>query len=226
MYSNNASDSVFDYIVESLKEGRYEPDTKIDTEEKLCETLNVSRIAVRQAIEKLVALQVLRKVQGSGTYVCNFEESSLQGMVYYKPTYERLLPVLVFRQQFDSGNVKLFIDNATDAEKEKLKNNYELMCNSVHDKEKFENFEHEFHDLISLGTHNIIIIHVAEMLRDLMMNYADLQYENVGPENCIKWHGRVIEALDHNDSEMARLCVVADIGNSIDSVKKILERER
>ncbi len=225
MYSSNASDMVFNYIVSKLKKGEYEPGTRIETEEKLCEALNVSRIAVRQAIEKLNALQVLRKVQGSGTYVCRFEESSLAGMTCYQPNYERLLFILEFRQQFDAGNVELFARNASDEEKEKLYENYRLMCDAVTEKEEFQRLEREFHMIISRGTHNAIVIEIAKMMNDLLESFAELQYSNVGPENCIRWHGRVIEALENNDTEMARLCITTDLGNSIKSVEKHLSEE-
>lgn len=66
----------------------------------------------RQGVEKLSSLGVLRKIQGSGTYVNKMEDSSLEGLMYYPPNYKTLRMVLEFRRMFDSCNVELFIEHA------------------------------------------------------------------------------------------------------------------
>lgn len=226
MYSNNASNQVFGYIVSNIKNGTYESLTKIDTEEKLGEILNVSRVSVRQAIEKLTALKVLYKIQGSGTYVNRFEDSSIEGMAYFKPTYERLLFLLEFRQQFDSGNISLFVNNASEDEKNELYENYDSMCLNKDNKDKVKQLERDFHKIIAYGTHNAIVIGMLELLNGVMDNYVDFQYTSVGPDNCLKWHGRAVEAIKANQTEMARMCLVEDVSNSISIVKRHMEIEK
>ena len=112
-YSAQASNLVFKDITEHISSGQWAPGMKIETEEQLCSRLGVSRIAVRQAIEKLSALSVLRKVQGSGTYVNSFKDASLLGMIYYPPTRETMRTVLEFRRMFDSYNAQLFVQYAS-----------------------------------------------------------------------------------------------------------------
>ena len=101
-YSSNASQRVLNYITDNIRTGHWAAGSKIETEDTISEKLGVSRIAVRQAIEKLSTLAVLTKVQGSGTYVNGFEECTLGGMVYYPPTLRSLRTVLEFRRMFDS----------------------------------------------------------------------------------------------------------------------------
>ena len=115
-YSAQASNLVFKDITEHISSGQWAPGMKIETEEQLCSRLGVSRIAVRQAIEKLSALSVLRKVQGSGTYVNSFKDASLLGMIYYPPTRETMRTVLEFRRMFDSYNAQLFVQYASPEE--------------------------------------------------------------------------------------------------------------
>ena len=226
MYLNNASELVLEYLVNKLKDGAYDTVNKIETEDAIGAHLNVSRSSVRQAIEKLVALGVLKKVQGSGTYVNPFEDASFKGMMYYRPNYERLLSILEFRMQFDSGNTALFVEHASDEDMEQLEENYRLMCEGAMNKDLVQKYEREFHRLIALGTHNVIIIRISEMLNDLLINYADLQYDSVGSNNCLEWHGRILEALRAKNGDMARLCVVQDISNAINTIKnKHFEKE-
>lgn len=42
---------------------------KVTSENKISSELDVSRVAVRQAMDKLIALGLLNKRKGSGTYV-------------------------------------------------------------------------------------------------------------------------------------------------------------
>lgn len=219
-YSSQATNSAFDYIVGMISKGIWEPGTRIATEEQLCKTLNISRTAVRQAIEKLSALSVLKKIQGSGTYVNAFEDCSIDGMVFYPPTKERMLTVLEFRKQFDSYNAELFAANATDDELAQLRKNYNEMIELKNDEKSFQIHENDFHQMIAEGTHNAIIKQIATMMTAVLIRYQMLQYDNIGPDNSIKWHLRILEALEAHDGEMAKLCVKVHLENSIEYLQK------
>lgn len=49
--------------------GQFPPGSRLPTERELCQQLSASRITVRGALDILEAEQLLRRVQGSGTYV-------------------------------------------------------------------------------------------------------------------------------------------------------------
>lgn len=214
-YVNNATDAVTDTIIRKIQSGEWVPGMKIMTEEQFVNELGVSRIAVRQAIERLSAISLLHKVQGSGTYVNSFENSSLQAMAYYPATLDRFLTVLEYRKEFDSSNARLFVEHATSEELEQLRKNYVTMVNSKDKQNEFQILENDFHMMIARGTHNAIIQQISTLLDQLLKRYQMLQYENIGPENSIKWHGRILEALESKDAEMAELCVKVHIENSI-----------
>ena len=218
-YSTQASKTVDDFILSKIQDGVWIPGSRIYTEEQLCEELGVSRIAVRQALGRLSALSVLTKQQGSGTFVNKFEDASLAGMVYYPATLERFLTVLEFRKQFDTYNAELYSENATEEELMELEKNYVEMVTSINDSDKFQKLENEFHQMIADGTHNAIIHQISVMMNELLIRYQMLQYDNIGPENSIKWHGRILEALKLRDAEMAKLCVKIHLENSIKYLK-------
>lgn len=218
-YSTQASKTVDDFILAKIQDGVWIPGSRIYTEEQLCEELGVSRIAVRQALGRLSALSVLTKQQGSGTFVNKFEDASLAGMVYYPATLERFLTVLEFRKQFDTYNAELYSENATEEELMELEKNYVEMATSINDSDKFQKLENEFHQMIADGTHNAIIHQISVMMNELLIRYQMLQYDNIGPENSIKWHGRILEALKLRDAEMAKLCVKIHLENSIKYLK-------
>ena len=98
MYINQASDRAYAYIVEQIRSGTWKPGDKIATETQLVEQIGVSRVAVRQAIERLVTMSVLNKVQGSGTYVEKQENMSLLSASIFGFDEEFMLKILEFRR--------------------------------------------------------------------------------------------------------------------------------
>lgn len=219
-YSSQASNQVFRDITEHISSGQWSPGMKIETEEQLCSRLGVSRVAVRQAIEKLSALSVLHKVQGSGTYVNSFKDASLLGMIYYPPTRETMRTVLEFRRMFDSYNAQLFVQYATEEELVVLEENYRGMTALRDEPKAFQKYESDFHNLIASGTHNVIIRQISSMLTELLEWHQALQYNNIGPDNSILWHGRILDAIREGDGELASLCTRIHIDKSIEYIEK------
>lgn len=220
-YINQASDKVYDYIVEKIKTREWLPEMKIYTEAQLCEELNVSRVAVRQAIEKLVALSILRKVQGSGTYVESFENTSLLGLPFYANTKNNVINVLEFRKMFDSYNVELFIKKADAEDIKALEKNYKDMKSAVDNVAKFRRLDNEFHNIIAKGTKNPIIIQISNLFTDVFANHQLASYYKLGPENAIEHHGLILEAVKNRSSELASIYSRIHIETSLNHLEKL-----
>ena len=60
-YNHNARQTVIDFITNNIQSGTWQPGDKIWSENEFCTNLNVSRIAVRDAISNLTAISVLKK---------------------------------------------------------------------------------------------------------------------------------------------------------------------
>src|SRR5690554_8067982 len=82
----NLSRQVFEQLKQQIIIGRWKPGKKIPSENELSEMLNVSRVTVREALQTLVALDLLEKKQGEGTFV-----KELSGETYI----DALLPTFV-----------------------------------------------------------------------------------------------------------------------------------
>ncbi|MGE4485009.1 MAG: GntR family transcriptional regulator [Oscillospiraceae bacterium] len=68
-YIKNASELARKFVQGKIESGDWKPGDKIWTESQLSKTLGISRTAVRQALDNFVDHSVLRRVQGSGTYL-------------------------------------------------------------------------------------------------------------------------------------------------------------
>lgn len=59
-------------ILEKIQSGDLQPDDRIPSEHKLAKQFSVSRLTVQRAIRELVSEGLLRRTQGSGTFVNKF----------------------------------------------------------------------------------------------------------------------------------------------------------
>ncbi|MCL7745712.1 GntR family transcriptional regulator [Halalkalibacter alkaliphilus] len=67
-------------IKQQIHNGELSEGDAIPSENKLAETYGVSRVTIRQAIDLLVSQELLRRVQGSGTYV---SEKKIEHNIYH-----------------------------------------------------------------------------------------------------------------------------------------------
>lgn len=74
--TENLTRQVFEQLKDQIITGKWQPGYKIPSENQLVDILNVSRITIREALQALVALDLLEKKRGQGTFVKNsFSES-------------------------------------------------------------------------------------------------------------------------------------------------------
>lgn len=227
MYQSQASEMAYEYIVEQIRSGIWKPGDKISTETQLVESIGVSRVAVRQAIERLVTLSVLNKVQGSGTYVEQPEKMSIMGAAVLGFDDEFMLKILEFRRMFDPYNVELYVKRATDEEVAELQQNYFDMIAAKDDRQEFHKKDQLFHDLIANGTKNPLIIQISKLFTYVFEDNQKKVYVSTGPENAIKFHGRILEAIKERNAEIASIYAKMSIEESIRRLKaNIADNER
>ena len=76
MREKNVTNRVIAYVNENIQSGNWKVGDKLPSEHEICNTLDVSRISVRSALQHFIALGVLRSVQGKGTFLINDDTSA------------------------------------------------------------------------------------------------------------------------------------------------------
>ena len=111
MASRN-SEIVFEYLKNSITDGKWKDGEQITPEIQLAGELGVGRNAVREAIEKLVGMKILVKKKGKGTFVNNNPVEQEFNQMFINSILDRgnYLDILVFRKTFEPENVKMFIE--------------------------------------------------------------------------------------------------------------------
>lgn len=70
-------------LAQLIREGRYKPDEALPSERVLAETLNVSRVTARSAIDQLVTQGLIVRRRGSGNYIAPMLEQPLSQLTSF-----------------------------------------------------------------------------------------------------------------------------------------------
>ena len=69
----NVGQMVFDQMQELLIRGEWKPGDRLPSENELADMFNVSRITIRQALQKLSVLGLVKTRFGEGSFVKKFD---------------------------------------------------------------------------------------------------------------------------------------------------------
>lgn len=198
---------------------------KISSENQLAQEFGVSRMSVREAIEKLVALNVLTKKQGEGTFVNELSPSiylnNLIPMILLEG--DNLTDILEFRKIIEVESTRLCAERCSQEIIDSLeKYNKEMCDHSEGTSKEFAYADYEFHMTIAKGTGNSLILKVYSILTDLLKFHQQTLNKNLGPDNGIYGrHSKIFESIKAKDPELAAIYARKHIDSVIKRLSKI-----
>ncbi|MDI9607665.1 MAG: FadR/GntR family transcriptional regulator [Atribacterota bacterium] len=205
--TENLTSQVFEQLKDQIITGKWKPGYKIPSENELAEIFNVSRMTVREALQALVALDLLEKKRGRGTFVKNsFTESFISS----------LLPLIQFdrsqaaymheyRKIVEVGSIELVVERASLEDIQRLKNILEEMKKyRQNNLEKFALEDVNFHLALSQITKNPIIIRANFVIKDFFRNHMIKIVEAMGTESGLYFHEKIIQAIEKGNKEEAK----------------------
>lgn len=226
----SASEKVYDYIMEKIVSKEWKPKTKISSENQIATELNVSRVSVREALEKLVAFGILDKRRGSGTVV-----NEIKPALFLKNLFPVLTlssneykEIIEFRIHFEYGNVYMFMDNYDEEKVKELRVYYDKMVENYDNHEEFYLYDYYFHQVIAIGTRNPIVISIFEILHSVLKYNIKELYHDVGPGNAKKYHKAILEAIENKDAQLAALLMKRHLEEALENsnVNESLKQEK
>lgn len=224
MEDGRTSDRVLERIQEKIVSGEWSSGQKIMSETKLAEELKVSRVSVREAIEKLVALDIITKKKGGGTYINDLGPSvylnSLLPMLILNK--DNFIDILEFRSIMEPEAAKLCTERCSEELIRQLEETYENMKNYEKDIKKFTEEDLKFHTKIAEGSGNSLIIKVNELLKNILEYHQRGLYENLGPQGGITEHKYILEAIKNRDEELAFIYARRHAKRTIEDLKREL----
>ncbi|AAK81526.1 DNA-binding FadR family transcriptional regulator [Clostridium acetobutylicum] len=223
MEDGRTSDKVLEKIQEKIFSGEWKPGQKIMSETKLAEDLNVSRVSVREAIEKLAAFNIVSKKKGGGTFINDlgpsvYLNSLLPMLILNRDNY---LEILEFRLITEPESAKLCAERCDDELIISLEKIYDNMKNYKDDIQKFTKEDLNFHTKIAEGTKNSLIIKINELLMNILEYHQRGLYETLGPKGGICEHKFILDAIKNRDSELAFIYSRRHAERTINDLKKL-----
>ncbi|MBZ4645963.1 MAG: transcriptional regulator, GntR family [Clostridia bacterium] len=202
----NVSNKVFEQLRDQIITGEWKPGIKIPSENELAQQLNVSRITVRQALQKLTTLGLLETRPGEGSYVKELSPgiymNSLIPLVFLGDA--ATMEVLEFRQVIEVETAGLAAVKATKEDIDKLEKILEKMHEYKNDPEEFAAEDLNFHKTLAEITKNSLIIQVNYIIKDILSISMKDIVKTLGSDIGLYYHEKIIEALKTKDRAKAR----------------------
>ena len=217
----NVRTQVFEQLRDQIIKGAWPPGTKIPSENELTRQLGVSRISIREALQKLVALEILETRQGEGTYVRSMSASIYMSSHYPVLILNRhdLMEILEYRKIMEVGAVEMAVERATEEDLKTLEEIIHKMEEDSDDEKQFAVDDLEFHLTIAKATKNQVIIRVNNIIRDILnVSRKDIVH-NLGMHDGLYYHRKILDALKKRDRQKAMALMEEHVLKTITRIK-------
>lgn len=199
-------EQVFEQLKEQIFNNEWKRGEKIPSENDLAVSFGVSRITVRQALQKLTALGLIETRLGEGSFIRDaapgINMNPLIPIAYLKEN--SLQEILEYRRALEGNVAELATEKASEDEVAKLEEAYKLMEQVKDELELFSKADLNFHLLLANMTKNSLIIQTFHIFNDVL-NRAFSQIVNErGNSAGIYYHKLLLEAVKNRNSGDAK----------------------
>jgi GntR family transcriptional regulator, transcriptional repressor for pyruvate dehydrogenase complex len=201
--------------LESLvRSGQLGRGSRLPSEPRLAEMLNVSRASLREALKGMMFLGLLKARPGDGTYL----RPSLSSMVSRHFQWMLLLQEIKYlelyelRQILEPAAAALAARRATREDQERMRAALEGMRAAMHDPELFVRAEMEFHDAITRASNNAAIETTMRMMYGALAEgrHRVLPLVESLEKHCAH-HERIYRLIASGDAAGARRAIAGDL---------------
>ncbi|MCR5789264.1 MAG: FadR family transcriptional regulator [Lachnospiraceae bacterium] len=221
---NFISDQVYEQMKEQFINGNWKPGEKLPSETELAGIFQVSRITIRNALQRLNAQGLIETRFGEGSFVREADigeqiKSLLLPEVYLEP--HSVEEVLTFRSAIEVETAGIAALQATDEQIGRLKEFYERHKSIKRSEtDDYAQMDLDFHYTIAEMTNNSLIIATYEVLGDILRN-AMQKIVEAGLDNGLPFHKRLVEAIEAKDEHKAIVTMKKHMKATIEAYQKL-----
>lgn len=225
MENGRVSEKIANTIKQMVIEKEYLPGEKLPNERKLAEEMNVSRTALREALNNLNASGVVKIKRGSGTFISDNPGviDDPLGLEYIADKEKTLKYWYDVRLILEPEAVYLAAKEATDEEIEKIAQLELKIREQVKNKEEFIEVDLKFHTELARATHNPIMGRLIPLMYK-SSNIDDKTFQSNewyerARVNAEESHIEIVKFLRHRDAEGARLAARYHLIRAIEDIQ-------
>ena len=220
-----ASQEIVDQILENIMAGNWVSGSKLPSEKELGQLFSVSRVPVRDALNKLQAMGVVVTRQGGGTFVTELSPgmfmNSLLPLLILNP--KNMMDVLEYRRIIEPESAALAAKNADPSDLERIKRTLDEMERLNSPGIEFSIADARFHLDIAQSTKNSMIFNASNVVKDLLVHYYRKIVEVRGIGGALHYHPIIYRAIYDRDSEKAREIMAEHVMTTITDMAKIYQ---
>jgi GntR family transcriptional repressor for pyruvate dehydrogenase complex len=163
-------EEVAEALHEGIRSGVLKPGDKLDSVQQLAENFQVGRSAIREALSALKAMGLIEMRQGEGTFVRQFEESSIKfplstAMLMNKDDVMNLLEV---RKIIEIGAAASAAARRTSENLKSMEEALDEMKIAHGNEELGEKSDLKFHLALAAATQNLLLVKLLTDVSDIM----------------------------------------------------------
>lgn len=153
----NLTEAVYDQLKENLLSGTWAEGTRLPSESDLCRQFSVSRVVVREALQKLRGEKLIVTRQGLGTFVAN-PTNFLPATQAFNLSEQVYRDFLEFRNAVEVTSVKLSRKAAKEEDFRLMETRLKEMTAADTDNDRYNLADYQFHLAVVCAGHNDLLI--------------------------------------------------------------------
>lgn len=199
-------EQVFEQLKEQILKNEWKRGQKIPSENELAALFGVSRITVRQALQKLTSLGLIETKLGEGSFIRDSAPGiSMNPLIPVAYLNENSLQeILEYRKVLEGNVAELATMKASAGDVAQLEEAYSNMEQVKDDLEKFSIADLSFHLLLANITKNTLIIQTFHIINDVLSRAFSQIVSKRGNSAGIYYHKLVLEAVKSRNSAEAK----------------------
>lgn len=204
----NVSDIVYQQLEQCILEGIWQPGEKIPSENTLAEQLGVSRVTIRNALQRLSSIGLVEARQGGGTYVKVNDEGQMLQLI--KPILMQTKPdvkyFLEYRLAVEPEIAALAAQRVTPEQLTQIQAHLQAYEDAVKsgDTDSIEPQDAHLHYAIAVASQNPLFIKIYEIIKDIYARNLSQIVQDVGADAGIRYHKKIVNAIALGNAADAR----------------------
>ena len=203
---SSVSQQVFDQLRQQILSGSWKPGDKLPSENELAAQFGVSRVTVRNALQKLSGLGLLETRFGEGSFIRGPEAGAalnqLVPMLYLGR--ETLKDILTFRRMVEGPICEIACRRATDGEIAQLRELLDQMERSEADLAAFARLDSRFHCMLARLTRSNMMQQIYQIIDDAIQSSYRQNARRQSVPVALHWYREILAAFEAQDSARAR----------------------
>lgn len=211
----NLVDRVVEIFLDKVESGAFKPGS-LPSQEKLARDFNVSRVVLREALNKLETMGIVEIKHGKGTYIIeqrkqDFILQSLTSKLFFE-NKRNFLSILEARLIVETETAYLAAERASEEQLKQLDSFINAMATSLDDYEKFEKIDLDLHIFIAEASGNIVLKEITSFIEN-GYGMAPAEFFKIPGviEKTHREHAGIVEAIKARDGKEAKKLMEAHL---------------